>query len=140
MRYVADLHLHSHHSRATSKDLHLAGLYTWAQIKGIDVVGTGDFTHPDWYARLKTHLQPLGSGFFKLKDKPDTAAFSKGITPQPREIYFCLTVEVCCIYNHCGKLRKSHHVIAVPDLETAHALNQRLKRFGNLAAKSKVST
>lgn len=134
MRYIADLHVHSHYSRATSKDLNLAGLYTWAKIKGIDVVGTGDFTHPAWYQELRAHLTPLGNGFYKLKNERGMEAFSLGMTPQAREVCFCLTVEVCCIYHYGGKLRKSHHVICVPDLETAARLNKRLERFGNLAA------
>ena len=134
MHYIADLHVHSHYARATSKDLHLTGLYTWAQIKGIDVVGTGDFTHPAWYQTLKEELTPLGNGFFKYANKPDISALSHGIRPQEREVYFCLTVEVCCIYHYDGRLRKSHHVICVPDLATADTLNKRLARFGNLSA------
>lgn len=129
--YVADLHVHSHHSRATSKDLTLEGLYEWACIKGIDVVGTGDFTHPAWYQTLQTKLKPRGNGFFSLIDQP---AGVSGILRQRREVHFCLTVEVCCIYHYEGRLRKSHHVICVPDLETAGRLNQRLGRYGNLAA------
>ena len=58
MRYIADLHVHSHYSRATSKNLNLESLYQWAKIKGINVVGTGDFTHPEWFAELKEKLQP----------------------------------------------------------------------------------
>lgn len=67
MRYYADLHIHSHYSRATSKDLDLEHLYLWAQLKGINVVGTGDFVHPKWLAEIEEKLEPVEEGFFRLK-------------------------------------------------------------------------
>ena len=74
MFYVADLHIHSHYSRATSRDLTLDTIYQWAKIKGINVVGTGDFTHPHWYNEIKEKLVPDGTGFFRMKDPPVTEA------------------------------------------------------------------
>ncbi|UCE94730.1 MAG: hypothetical protein JSV73_05540, partial [Flavobacteriaceae bacterium] len=68
MRYIADLHIHSPYSRATSKSSNLAGLAAWSAIKGIDVIGTGDFTHPGWFRELRENLQPAEPGFFKLKE------------------------------------------------------------------------
>ena len=129
MEYIADLHLHSHYARATSRDLDLETLHKWARIKGIDVVGTGDFTHPAWYATLKERLVEAGNGFFRLRKEPSDISWAAG-----RKVYFCLSVEVCCIYHYGGKLRKSHHIIFVPDLGSAALLNKRLAPYGNLAA------
>ena len=69
MRYIADLHLHSKYSRATSKDMVLEVLDKWGKMKGIDILGTGDFTHPLWLREIKEKLEPLGNGLFKLKDE-----------------------------------------------------------------------
>ena len=74
MRYIADLHIHSPYSRATSKSSDLAGLNTWAQIKGIHLVGTGDFTHPGWMAEITEQLQPAEEGLFQLKPELQKAA------------------------------------------------------------------
>ena len=67
MHLTADLHLHSHFSRATSKDLNFFHLAKWAQIKGVQVVGTGDVAHPGWLAEMHEHLDPAEPGLFKLK-------------------------------------------------------------------------
>ena len=66
MRFIADFHLHSKYSRATSPQMDLENLDKWAKIKGIKVLGTGDFTHPDWFKNLKEKLEPAESGLFKL--------------------------------------------------------------------------
>ncbi len=67
MTFIADLHIHSLYSRATSKASDLFGLAAWAAVKGIDVVGTGDFTHPAWFAHLHQWLQPAEPGLFRLQ-------------------------------------------------------------------------
>ena len=66
MEYIADLHIHSPFSRATSKKSDLPGLFAWAKVKGINVIGTGDFTHPGWFAAIKEHLVPAEPGFFLI--------------------------------------------------------------------------
>lgn len=133
MPYVADLHVHSHYSRATSKDLNLESLYQWAQIKGIDVVGTGDFTHPQWFQELQTKLVPDGSGFFRLKHPPKTPALP-GLKHQARDVRFCLTTEISSIYKHGDRVRKNHNLLYAPDLETVAKINTRLATIGNLKA------
>ena len=133
MPYIADLHVHSHYSRATSKDLNLASLYQWAQIKGIDVVGTGDFTHPQWFQELKEKLVPDGSGFYRLKDPPQVPALP-GLKSQAKDVRFCLTTEISSIYKQGGKVRKNHNLLYAPDLETVAKLNAKLATIGNLAA------
>ena len=69
MKFIADLHIHSHYSMSTGKNANLEEYYNWALIKGINLVGTGDFTHPKWMAELQEKLSDDGSGFFSLKEK-----------------------------------------------------------------------
>jgi PHP family Zn ribbon phosphoesterase len=70
MGFVADLHIHSRFSRATSKELNPVNLHRWAALKGLGVVGTGDFTHPEWNAELQDQLEPAEEGLFQLKTSP----------------------------------------------------------------------
>ena len=131
MRYIADLHIHSHYSRATSKNLNLESLYQWARIKGIDVVGTGDFTHPFWFRELKEKLSPDGTGFFRLKNPPPDLP---GFKCRDIDVRFCLTTEISSIYKGSGQVRKNHNLIYAPDFETVSRLNTRLAAIGNLEA------
>lgn len=133
MVYIADLHVHSPYARATSKYLSLESLYQWAQIKGIDVVGTGDFTHPVWFSTLKEKLAPDGSGFYRLKEKPKTS-FWPDIKLKSMAVRFCLSTEISCIYAHKGRVRKGHYLVYAPDLATVETINRRLAAIGNLAA------
>jgi DNA helicase II / ATP-dependent DNA helicase PcrA len=66
---IVDLHIHSHYSRATSKSCNFEGLYKWGKLKGITIIGTGDFTHPEWFAEMRSKLEPAEQGLFKLKDE-----------------------------------------------------------------------
>jgi uncharacterized protein (TIGR00375 family) len=131
MFYVADLHIHSHYSRATSKELTLDKLYQWARIKGINVVGTGDFTHPLWYNEIKEKLIPDGTGFFKLKNPPSSEAL-EGIRTADTDVRFCLSAEISSIYKYNNKVRKNHNVIFAPDLDSVLKINARLSSIGNL--------
>ena len=72
MSFIADLHIHSRYSRAVSRDMVPESLYRWAQLKGITVVGTGDFTHPAWFTELQEKLEPAEPGLYRLK--PELAA------------------------------------------------------------------
>ena len=74
MRFVADLHLHSRFARATSKALNSENLHRWAALKGLTVVGTGDYTHPEWFSELNEKLEPAEEGLFRLRDEPVAAA------------------------------------------------------------------
>ena len=67
METIIDLHVHSHFSRATSRNSDLSGLYKWGKIKGINIIGTGDFTHPGWFAELRKQLEPADGGLYRLK-------------------------------------------------------------------------
>ena len=132
MKFYADLHIHSYYSRATSKHLKLEYLYKWAQLKGIQVVGTGDCIHPGWLTELKDKLEPAEEGFFKLK--PEFVAVTEDEVPPSCKgpVRFMLTGEISNIYKRLGKVRKVHNVIFLPDFETAEIVQARLEAIGNI--------
>ena len=125
---IADLHIHSKYSRATSSEGDAPHLDLWARYKGIDLVGTGDFTHPKWREELKEMLVEDGEGVYRLKDK---YALPCDI-PHAGEPRFIATGEISTIYKRDGKTRKVHHVIILPGLEAAEELSNRLEAIGNL--------
>ena len=118
--YIADLHIHSKYSRATSKELEPEPLDAWARRKGIGLVGTGDFTHPAWRAELRDKLAEAEEGLYTLKGAGPDA---------PR---FVITGEISSIYKKNGKVRKVHSLILLPHLEAAETLSRRLEAIGNL--------
>ncbi|MXW03913.1 MAG: AAA family ATPase [Gemmatimonadetes bacterium] len=132
MPFHADLHLHSHYSRATSKNLNLEHLYKWAQLKGIRVVGTGDFVHPGWMDELEEKLQPAEEGLFRLK--PELERTMDGQVPAAcrAPVRFMLTVEISNIYKRLGRVRKVHNIILAPGFEAAKSLQARLGAIGNI--------
>ena len=132
MKFYADLHLHSFYSRATSKYLKLEYLYKWAQLKGIQVVGSGDCIHPGWIKELKEKLEPAEEGFYKLK--PEFAAVTEQEIPPSCKgpVRFMLTGEISNIYKRLGKVRKVHNVVFLPNFETAELVQARLEAIGNI--------
>ncbi|OGW34446.1 MAG: DNA helicase UvrD [Nitrospirae bacterium GWD2_57_9] len=129
MSFIADLHVHSHYSRATSKDMSPEGIWKGAQLKGITVIATGDFTHPGWLKELNEKLETAGNGLYKLKKEYR----SDDVPPSCRaEVYFILSAEISCIYSKGGKTRKVHSVVLAPDFDAAARLNLSLARIGNL--------
>ncbi|HRY28708.1 MAG TPA: endonuclease Q family protein [Elusimicrobiota bacterium] len=131
-KFVADLHIHSPYSRACSKDLRPESLYRWCQLKGVAVLGSGDFTHPAWFAELRDKLRPAEEGLFELK--PELAEKVNGeIPPTCRApVRFLLEVEISCIYKKAGRVRKVHHLIYAPSFEVAGRLRESLEKIGNL--------
>jgi uncharacterized protein (TIGR00375 family) len=137
MPYIADLHIHSHYSRATSKASNLPGLAAWAAVKGIDVVATGDFTHPAWFAQLCEELEPAEPGFFRLKQNDLSglaAILPPGVQPDCSRIRFLLSAEISSIYKRGGKVRKVHSLLYAPDFEAARRISGTLAGIGNLEA------
>jgi DNA helicase II / ATP-dependent DNA helicase PcrA len=132
VRFIADLHIHSYLSRATSKDLNLEQLYRWAQLKGISLVGTGDFTHPRWFAELREKLVPTEGGVFMLRE--DIARAIDGDLPAAcrAPVRFMLSVEISSIYKRADKVRKVHNLVYVPDFESAAKVATRLAAIGNI--------
>ena len=117
MKVVADFHMHSHYSRATSPGMELETLSKWAKIKGIDLLGTGDFSHPEWFKELETKAIESDSGFLQYDG-----------------VNFVLSNEVSCIYSQGGKVRRIHIVLLSPSLEIVAQINERLAKKGNLKA------
>jgi len=132
---IVDLHIHSHYSRATSKNCDLEGLYYWGKLKGINIIGTGDFTHPDWFAELREKLVPAEEGLFQLR--PDLATDIDARLPasvRNNLIRFIPTVEISAIYSKGGKVRKLHQLLVAPSFKAVSEINARLERIGNLKA------
>jgi uncharacterized protein (TIGR00375 family) len=121
MIFAVDFHIHSKYSRAVSQQMNLENIGHWAEIKGVKVIGTGDFTHPKWLEDIKNKLEPAESGLFKLKlEKSETR--------------FILTSEISCIYSKNGRVRKIHILILAPSINTVEKINNRLREIGNLGS------
>jgi uncharacterized protein (TIGR00375 family) len=118
VRIVADLHVHSRYARACSRQLDLKVLEKYARMKGVHLLGTGDFTHPAWYAELKTGLRDEhGTGIYRTE------------TGYP----FACQAEVSLIYSQDGKLRRIHNLVLAPNLETVAQIQDVLRgRKGKL--------
>jgi len=117
MEFVADFHIHSKYSRATSRDMDTQHIAEWAKLKGITLMGTGDFTHHLWLEELKGNLEDLGNGLFKYQG-----------------IYFILTTEISSIYSKKGKTYRIHNLVFSPSFKTTDKINEVLSRCGNLAS------
>jgi len=133
MKFVADLHIHSKYSRATSKDMTLEELDRWADDKGIQVMATGDFTHPAWFDEIKEKLEPAEQGLFKLKPQYKRKTI-KGTLSETR---FFLSTEISSIYSRPitsggTKCYRIHNLIFAPDIETVEKINVQLGWIGNL--------
>lgn len=127
--YIADLHIHSRYSRATSRDCTPEYLDLWARRKGIQVVGTGDFTHPAWREELGEKLKPAQEGFYVLKEEyrlPE-AGLLGGEDPR-----FVITGEISSIYKKYDRVRKVHSLILLPGLEEAQLVAGKLETIGNI--------
>ena len=134
MKMIADLHIHSRFSMATSKEGTPENLDFWARKKGISLIGTGDFTHPVWREELKERLVSEGNGLYRLRDayvKEESRKFPGEGTR------FVVSGEISSIYKKNGKTRKVHNVILLPSLEAADAMAQRLEKIGNIHSDSR---
>lgn len=134
--FRADLHIHSRHSRATSRSLNPRNLAAWAQVKGLDVVATGDFTHPGWLGELEEALDDDGSGLLVLKQPGPAEAEIPWLAKSPPQgrVRFMLSAEISTIYKRSGKVRKVHHLVYMPGMEQARSFNSRLAQIGNLTS------
>ncbi len=120
MRIIADFHLHSAFSRATSRDMHLPEIARWGRLKGLSLLGTGDFTHPAYFQEIRTQLEETGKGLLRLRG---------GKADDP---LFLLTAETSHIYTQGGKGRRIHMMIFAPGLAAAEKINLRLGVLGNV--------
>ncbi|MCM8763050.1 MAG: endonuclease Q family protein [Candidatus Omnitrophica bacterium] len=117
MEFIADFHIHSKYSRATSRDMDVKHIAEWAKLKGIQLMGSGDFTHHLWLEELRHNLEEIGNGLFKYDD-----------------IYFILTTEISSIYSKQGRTYRIHNIIFAPSFKTVDKINAILSRYGNLAS------
>jgi len=130
MKFIADFHVHSKYSRATSKDMDVENMARWANLKGVGLLGTGDWTHPFYFTELKQKLQPLGNGLFTLKKE-----YKKSVgNGQTSEIYFMLTTEVSNMFQQGGGSRRIHTMIFAPSFEIVEKINEELRQFGKLGS------
>ena len=121
MKFTADFHIHSKYSRATSGEMEAETLALWAEKKGINLLGTGDFTHPQYFTELQGALAPTGNGLFTLRSRPSS-------------VHFILTVEVSNIFSVKGVVKRIHTVIFAPTFEVAEKINSQLSRLGKVAS------
>ena len=127
MRFIADFHIHSKYSRATSPQMDLEHLNKAAKIKGIKVLTVGDCIHPEWFKNLKEKLEPAEKGLFRIRNQ------ELGIRKN-EETRFILTSEISCIYSKKNRVRKIHILIFAPDFQTVEKINTQLGWIGNLKA------
>lgn len=126
---IADLHIHSRYSRATSRDCEPEMLDLWARRKGIGLIGTGDFTHPAWREQLRDKLIPAEDGFYTLREELRQSSPS---APDDCPTRFVVSGEISSIYKKNGRVRKVHNLILLPGLEEAEALSRKLEAIGNI--------
>jgi PHP family Zn ribbon phosphoesterase len=131
MKFIADLHLHSKFSRATSRDMTFDTMAWWAKVKGISLLATADFTHPEWFFLTKQKLEPAGNGLFHLKNpqKPENE-YLRAVAFSPGDVSFILSTEISFIYSKKGKVRKVHLLLLAPDFESVEKINSRLAQLG----------
>lgn len=115
MKFIADFHIHSKYSIATSKDMDFENISQWAKWKGINLVGTGDFTHPLWFNEIKRKLKPCDNGLFDFNGTK-----------------FILSTEVCNVFQFNGKTKKIHNMIFAPSLSVASKINKEFSRYCDL--------
>lgn len=129
MKAIADLHIHSRYSRATSKEGTPEYLDLWARKKGISIVGTGDFTHPAWREELNEKLVPAEDGFYRLKEEYVLEEAKRIGGKAPR---FVVTGEISSIYKKNDRVRKVHNVLLFPGLEDGEKMARKLETIGNI--------
>jgi len=141
MRQIADLHIHSKYSRACSRELTLPNIDLWCKYKGINIVATGDFTHPEWFKDIKEQLEPIGNGLFQLKKeislsrRSDLQIASSGsvMVREPQHdnsTKFIFGTEISCIYTQGDKCRRIHLNIFFPEIKNVESLIAYLEKSG----------
>ncbi|HCI05643.1 TPA: hypothetical protein DEX28_02750, partial [Patescibacteria group bacterium] len=130
MKFYADIEIHSKYARAVSPQMVLENLALWAVKKGLQILGTGDFTHPAWFSDIKTKLEPVEPGLFRLKKQ--YCDVSQPFDQQKTR--FVLSGEISCIYAKNGRTRRVHHLVYAPSIEVAEKINAKLSWVGKLAS------
>ena len=131
MKIIADLHIHSPYSRAVSKAMTLPNLDYYARLKGINILGTGDFTHPKWFNELKNKLIKAEEGLYRLNPE---FKINDEVYDKKAEVRFMLTVELSSIYKKGNRVRRIHTLIFVSSLESVEKINLVLGKRGNIVS------
>lgn len=135
MPLIIDLHIHSRFSRSTSKQLTIPNLYKWAKIKGINVLGTGDFTHPEWFLEMKRDLREAEPGLYQVTEKIAKQIDQElPISIKNREVRFLLSAEISNIYKKNDRVRKMHNLLLAPNFQAAALINRQLSEIGNISS------
>lgn len=132
MKIIADIHLHSYFSRATSKNLNLEHLVKWAQHKGVNIVGTGDIAHPGWLEEMRSKLDPAEEGLFRLKPEIARSVQPEVFKACRDEVRFMLAGEISNIYKKDDRVRKIHNVVFFPTFEALEKFQAELEKIGNI--------
>ncbi len=134
MKFIADFHIHSSFSMATSKNSNLENFYIAAQLKGITVLATGDITHPGWFAEVTEKLEPAEQGLYRLKRDIEKICDEKIPQSCRSKVRFMLVSEISSIYKKKEKTRKNHNLVFLPDLAVAKKFKRKLEKKGNIAS------
>ncbi|MCB9102049.1 MAG: UvrD-helicase domain-containing protein [Anaerolineales bacterium] len=132
MKFIADIHIHSHYSRATSKNLDFEHLTQWAQLKGVNLLATGDVAHPGWLQEMKDKLEPAEDGLFRLKPAYAQAISDDVPAACRAEVRFILGGEISSIYKKHDRVRKVHNLIFAPSLAAVEKIQAALEKIGNI--------
>ena len=133
MRFIADLHIHSHYSIATSSSLTPENLDLWARRKGIQVIGTGDIFHPGWYNEMKEKLIPAEDGLYRIKD--EYCIKNDYLLPSPSHLVrLVLSGEISSIYKKNGRVRKVHNLILSSSFDAVKKIQNKLEAVGNISS------
>jgi len=155
MELIADLHLHSKYSRAVSSQMIVPQIAFWAAKKGINLVGTADWTHPLWLRELKENLEEAGEGIYKIQNPnfkiqnkfqvqnlpPSGGTPPKAVAKFENGVYFILATEVSSIYSQGGRVRRIHNLVLAPSFAVVEKINEKLRHAGvNLLADGRPTT
>ena len=132
LRYFADLHIHSYYSRATSKQLNLEHLNKWGQVKGLNVIATGDITHPKWLQEMREKLEESEPGLYRLKKEYKQGTQEEVPGACQGDVHFILSGEISTIYKKNDRVRKVHKVVFMPSLDAVEKFQTTLDRIGNI--------
>ncbi len=116
MKLIADLHIHGKYSQATSKELTIPNLEKWARIKGVNLLGTADFTHPKWIEHIKENLEEDDTGILRTK-----SGFP-----------FMLQTELSLIYSQGGRGRRVHNIVLAKNIEVVQQITEALLKIGRV--------
>ena len=134
VQYIADFHIHARYAYATSKQMNIPSLSSWGQLKGIQIMGTGDFTHPLWQAELHHYLQEAEQGLFALKPE-----YAKEISEQTfvscrSEQRFILSAEIATIFRRNKRVYKLHSLVLAPSFQAMEKISSVLGSIGNIVS------